>query len=128
MIVHQEATVHLQRVLTLIRKLRAKPGVALDLSTSLHMLECVLEDIDLLLIMTVNPGFGGQSLVSSTLRKLAGAHRSFQERGLRVHIHVDGNVGFECAPRMVRGGANYLVGAPRVSSIPTSPSRRASEG
>jgi len=110
LIVHQEATVHLQRTLARIRDLGARPGVALNPATSLHTLEYVLEDLDLLLIMTVNPGFTGQKLVPSTLRKIADARRMFAARGLATDIQVDGNVSFENAARMAAAGASYLVG------------------
>lgn len=110
LVVHQEATVHLQRTLARIRELGARAGVALNPATSLHTLEYVLEDLDLLLIMTVNPGFTGQKLVPNTLRKIADARRMCDERGLGVDIQVDGNVSFENAARMVAAGANYLVG------------------
>jgi ribulose-phosphate 3-epimerase len=110
LVVHQEATVHLQRTLALIRQLGARPGVALNPATPLDTLRYVLEDIDLLLIMTVNPGFVGQSLVPATLGKIADARRMIDERRLPIDIEVDGNVSFEHAARMVRAGANYLVG------------------
>ena len=110
LVVHQEATVHLQRALSRIRHLGAQAGVALNPSTTLDSLEYVLEDIDLLLVMTVNPGFAGQRLVSGALRKIADARRMFSRRGLPINIQVDGNVSFENAPRMVRAGGNYLVG------------------
>jgi ribulose-phosphate 3-epimerase len=110
LIVHQEASVHLQRALGCIRGLRARAGVALSPSTPLHNVEHVLEDIDLLLVMTVKPGFAGQSLVPGSLRKVADARRMFSHRGLSVDIAVDGNVSFENVARMVRSGANFLVG------------------
>ncbi|MBC7234768.1 MAG: ribulose-phosphate 3-epimerase [Chloroflexi bacterium] len=110
LVVHQEATVHLQRTLARIRELGARAGVALNVATPLNTLNYVLEDIDLLLIMTVNPGFTGQKLVPATLRKIADARAMVDARGLPVDIQVDGNVSFETAPKMVRAGANWLVG------------------
>ena len=110
LVVHQEATVHLQSTLAWIRGLGARAGVALNPATSLHTLEYVMGDIDVLLIMTVNPGFVGQSLVPATLTKIADARSMFSRRGLAVDIQVDGNVSFANAPAMVRAGANYLVG------------------
>ena len=110
LIVHQEATLHLQRTLAAIRGLGALAGVALNPATSLHTLDYVLDDLDLLLIMTVNPGFVGQKLVPSALRKIAEARLLFEHRGLETGIQVDGNVSFETAPLMVRAGADYLVG------------------
>ena len=110
LIVHQEATVHLQRTVGRIRSLGARAGVALNPATTLHNLEYVLGDIDLLLIMTVNPGFAGQKLLPAMIDKIADARRMLDERGLAVDIQVDGNVSFENTPLMVRAGANYLVG------------------
>jgi ribulose-phosphate 3-epimerase len=110
LVVHQEATVHLQRTLARIRSLGARPGVALNPATSLHTLDYVLGDLDLLLIMTVNPGFVGQRLVPATLRKIADARRMADAQGLAIDIQVDGNVSLAHTPQMVRAGANYLVG------------------
>ncbi|MFH1086309.1 MAG: ribulose-phosphate 3-epimerase [Chloroflexota bacterium] len=110
LVVHQEATVHLQRTLARIRALGARPGVALNPATSLGTLEYVLDDMDLLLIMTVNPGFSGQKLVPATLRKIADAREMIARRGLEMDIQVDGNVSFAHTPAMVRAGANWLVG------------------
>jgi len=110
LVVHQEATVHLQRALSQIRRLGARAGVALNPATSLHTLEYVLEDLDLLLIMTVNPGFWGQKLVPSALRKIADARHMLDQRGLLADIQVDGNVSFANVPHMVGAGANLLVG------------------
>jgi ribulose-phosphate 3-epimerase len=108
--VHQEASVHLQRTLAQIRRLGALAGVALNPSTPLDWLEYVLDDVDLLLIMTVNPGFVAQKLVPATLRKIADARAMCERHGRDIPIEVDGNVSFEHAPRMVAAGANYLVG------------------
>ena len=110
LVVHQESSVHLQRTLSRIRGLGVQAGVALNPSTSLRALDYLLEDLDLLLIMTVNPGFSGQQLVPSSLRKIADARVLFENHGLSTNIQVDGNISFENAGRMVRAGANYLVG------------------
>jgi len=110
LVVHQEATLHLQRTLSHIRDLGARPGVALNPATSLHTLDYVLEDIDLLLIMTVNPGFVGQKLVPSTLQKIADARHMLERRGPSTDIQVDGNVSFVNATRMASAGANLFVG------------------
>ena len=110
LVVHQEATHHLQGLLGRIRELGAKAGVALNPATPLYTLEDVLADMDLLLVMTVNPGFAGQKLVPTTLGKIAEARRLFDRRGMPTDIQVDGNVSFANVPRMVEAGANYLVG------------------
>jgi len=109
-VVHQEASTHLQRTLSVIRQLGARPGVALNPATPVETLDYVLEDIDLLLIMTVNPGFVSQKLVPATLRKIEHAHHLIEQRGLAIDIQVDGNVSWENAAKMVRAGANWLVG------------------
>lgn len=110
LVVHQEASVHLQRTLSRIRGLGARAGLALNPATSLHTLDYVLEDIDLLLIMTVNPGFAGQKLVPSALQKIADARSMFDARGLATDIQVDGNVSFANVPHMASAGANFFVG------------------
>ena len=110
LVVHQEACTHLQRTLAAIRQLGARPGVALNPATPLETLNYVLKDIDLLLIMTVNPGFVGQKMIPATLRKIEDARRIIERRGLAVDIQVDGNVSLENAAKMVRAGANWLVG------------------
>jgi len=109
-VVHQEACVHLQRTLAAIRALGVGAGVALNPATPLQTLEYVLDDLDLLLIMTVNPGFTGQRLVPNALRKIADARHMLSEHGLQTDIQVDGNVSLENARAMVRAGANWLVG------------------
>lgn len=109
-VVHQEACTHLQRTLAAIHALGVAAGVALNPATPLQTLEYVLDDLDLLLIMTVNPGFVGQRLVPSSLRKIADARRMLAAHGLETDIQVDGNVSFENARAMVKAGANWLVG------------------
>ncbi|MCD6518781.1 MAG: ribulose-phosphate 3-epimerase [Anaerolineae bacterium] len=108
--VHQEASLHLQRTLSHIHSLGVKAGVALNPATPLHMLDYVLEDLDLLLIMTVNPGFAGQQLIPNMLKKIADARQLLTSHGLDTDIQVDGNVSFANAPAMVRAGATSLVG------------------
>jgi ribulose-phosphate 3-epimerase len=108
--VHQECTAHLQRTLAEIRRLGVQAGVALNPATPLETLAYVMEDVDFLLLMTVNPGFYGQKLVPSALRKIADARAMCQRHGREIPICVDGNVSFEHAPRMVAAGANFLVG------------------
>jgi len=109
-VVHQEACTHLQRTLAAIRALGVGAGVALNPATSLKMLEYVLDDIDLLLIMTVNPGFVGQRLVPATVGKIADARRMLAAHNRPIDIQVDGNVSLDNAHAMVAAGANWLVG------------------
>jgi ribulose-phosphate 3-epimerase len=108
--VHQECVTHLQRTLAEIRRLGAAAGVALNPATPLDTLEYVMEDVDFLLLMTVNPGGYGQKLVPSALRKIADARAFCQRHGRDILICADGNVSFEHAPRMAAAGANFLVG------------------
>lgn len=108
--VHQEATVHLQRTLQLIRKLGASPGVALNPATSIHNLEDVLDDLDFVLIMTVNPGYAGQKLIPATIGKIARL-RDYLDQNEHggIRIEVDGNVSFENAVLLRQAGADIFV-------------------
>ena len=108
-IVHVEACIHLQRVLSMIRDFGVKSGVALNPATPLTTIEYVLDDLDLILIMSVNPGFGGQEFIPSTLPKIRRARRKLVKRGLEMEIAVDGGVNVETAPKIVEAGADVLV-------------------
>ncbi|MCE5260176.1 MAG: ribulose-phosphate 3-epimerase [Chloroflexi bacterium] len=108
--VHLEASLHLQRTLAAIRQLGMRAGVALNPATPLDGLQYVLDDLDLILVMTVNPGFVGQKLVPSTLRKIREARALVDAHNLAAHIQVDGNVSFTNAKLMAAEGADYLVG------------------
>ena len=114
--VHAEATGHLQRALAKIREYGAKPMAALNPATPLSALDYVLDDIDAVLLMTVNPGFAGQKLIPQTLRKIADCRKYLDERGYRhVEIEVDGNVSFVNAEKMYAAGANiYVAGSSSV--------------
>lgn len=107
--VHAESSPHLDRTLQLIRSVGARAGVALNPGTPLEVLDYVHEHLDYLLIMTVNPGFAGQSLVPSALRKIEDARRYLDRHGLSIPLQVDGNVSFENIPRMVAAGGDVLV-------------------
>ncbi|MFD0672411.1 ribulose-phosphate 3-epimerase [Cohnella sp. GCM10027633] len=108
--VHQEATVHLQRTLQQIRAYGAKSAVAINPATPIYAVEDVLDDVDVILIMTVNPGFAGQRLVPSTLQKIKRLRAMLEERGYgHIEIEVDGNVSFENAKRMREAGADLFV-------------------
>ena len=108
--VHLESTCHLQKVLSAIRARGAKPMVAINPATPLCLLENVLCDIDAVLVMTVNPGFAGQKLVKSTLKKIADLRAYLDENGFEnVEIEVDGNVSFENATLMSKAGGNIFV-------------------
>ncbi|MGI6611466.1 MAG: ribulose-phosphate 3-epimerase [Limnochordia bacterium] len=105
--VHAEACPHLQRVLQQIKDRGLKAGVALNPSTPLHVLEWVLDDLDLVLIMTVNPGFGGQRFIPAMLRKLTAMRELLANRD--ITLQVDGGVDKKTAPLLVEAGANALV-------------------
>ena len=108
--IHFEATDHVQRSLARIRDKGCKPMLALNPATPLSVLEYVVDDCDAVLLMTVNPGFAGQSLIPATIKKIE-ALRSWLEENERsfVEIEVDGNVSFSNAEEMSRAGANIFV-------------------
>ncbi len=109
--VHLESTCHLQKVLSAIKARGAKPMVAINPGTPICLLESVMEDIDGVLVMTVNPGFAGQKLVRSTLKKIKDLRKYLDSNGYEgVEIEVDGNVSFENIVLMSKAGANIFVG------------------
>ncbi len=107
--VHVEACPHLHRTIQLIRSFGIKAGVVLNPHTPVSAIQHVLEDIDMVLLMTVNPGFGGQSFIHAVLPKIQEVSRMVRERGLQVDIEVDGGVNAETARLCVEAGANVLV-------------------
>jgi len=107
--VHVEAVRHLHRCVSRIRELGAKPGVVLNPATPLALLEEILEHVDHVLLMSVNPGFGGQSFIPSALRKIAALREMLALRGLKTRIEVDGGVTLANAADLVRAGADVLV-------------------
>lgn len=107
--VHVEACRHLDRTLTQIREQGMKAGVALNPATPLSDIEYVLERLNFVLLMAVNPGFAGQKLVASAIRKIADCRRVLADHEVKAGIMVDGNVSFQNIPRMVAAGADILV-------------------
>lgn len=107
--VHQEACPHLHRTIQQIRATGAKAGVALNPSTPVDMLDDVLEEIDLVCLMSVNPGFGGQKFIYRTLHKVRQLRERIVERNLPVLIEIDGGVGAQNAEALVKAGAQVLV-------------------
>jgi len=107
--VHQEAGPHLHRTIQRIKALGKKAGVSLNPATPAKMLDYVLEEIDLVLVMSVNPGFGGQSFIESQLRKIEAIRKSIDKLGKDIRLEVDGGVDRETAPRIVAAGADVLV-------------------
>lgn len=109
--VHWESTVHLQRALAKIKSFGAKTMVALNPATPVAVIEEVLEDLDAVLLMTVNPGYAGQKLVPASIDKIRRMRAFLDEKGYsHVQIEVDGNVSFENAVKMRQAGADIFVG------------------
>ena len=107
--VHAEACRHLDRTVQRIRELGKKAGVALNPATPLSAVEWVLPQIDLLLIMSVNPGFGGQSFIPYSLEKIGAAREMIRKTGKDIDLEVDGGVKLSNAERILEAGANVLV-------------------
>ena len=112
--VHTEAVWHLDRSLSHIRELGKKAGVSLNPSTPEDVLEYVLDKLDLILVMSVNPGFGGQKFLSSQLDKIARIKKMIGKR--KIDLEVDGGVTVETAPLCIKAGANVLVAGSTVFS------------
>jgi ribulose-phosphate 3-epimerase len=107
--VHVETGYHLHRTLARIRELGKKAGVVLNPATPLDSLEWLLEEIDLVMLMSVNPGFGGQSFIPSALPKIRQLHKMIEARGLQVGIEVDGGIGPDNIGEVAAAGANIFV-------------------
>jgi len=107
--VHTEACVHLHRTVNRIKDLGIMAGVALNPATPLNVLDFILSEIDLVLIMSVNPGFGGQEFIQESARKISMLRELLDERGLRTYIQVDGGINEKTADLCVRSGADVLV-------------------
>ncbi len=107
--IHPEATNHLHRAIWKIKELDKKAGVALNPHTPLEVLKYVLEDLDYVLIMTVNPGFGGQKFIKNCLPKIKELKEMIEKRGLKTLIEVDGGINAETAPEVIKAGATILV-------------------
>lgn len=107
--VHAEATKHLHRTIQKIKQLGVKAAVALNPATSIECLDYIIDDIDMVLVMSVNPGFGGQSFIPSSLRKISAIKKMIDDRGLNVDIEVDGGVKLSNAKEVLDAGANILV-------------------
>ena len=112
--VHKEVTPHLDRTLTRIRNLGCKAGVSINPGTSLSGLEFLLEKLDLILIMTVNPGFGGQSFINSSIDKIVAVRDLVSCKP--INIQVDGGINNEIAPQVIKAGANVLVAGSAIFS------------
>ena len=124
LVVHAEATTHLQRTLAEIRRLGMQAGVALNPASPLSMLEYVLDDIDMALIMSVNPGFGGQNFLFPSYAKIRTLREMLDARDLHVKIQVDGGVDLENAAELLRCGADVLVSGSAFFNFPPYAQRR----
>ena len=112
--VHKEVTPHLDRTLTRIRNLGCKAGVSINPGTSLSGLEYLLEKLDLILIMSVNPGFGGQSFINSSIDKITAVKDLVSSKP--INIQIDGGINNEIAPQVIKAGANVLVAGSAIFS------------
>ncbi|NLK51745.1 MAG: ribulose-phosphate 3-epimerase [Syntrophomonadaceae bacterium] len=119
--IHVEACPHLHRSIQQIKDLGVKVGVALNPATSLSCLEYILEELDLVLLMTVNPGFGGQSFIPGVLPKIHQLREMLDQRGLRVQLEVDGGINMETVRDVVEAGAEVLVAGSAIFQAPSIP-------
>ncbi|QEK12002.1 ribulose-phosphate 3-epimerase [Crassaminicella thermophila] len=107
--VHIEACPHIHRTIQNIKSYGVKAAVALNPATPINSLECIFEDLDMILLMSVNPGFGGQKFISFVLEKIKQLRKIIDEKNLNIDIQVDGGIKIDNAAEVVRAGANILV-------------------
>lgn len=107
--IHAETCKHLERTIQQIHSLGVKAGVALNPSTPLSVLDWVLHEVDMVLLMTVNPGFGGQKFIPCMLNKITALHNTIILKNYNVDIQVDGGISMENAEQVIKAGANVLV-------------------
>ncbi len=107
--VHPEAGPHIHRTIQAIKALGKKAGVVLNPGTPAKMLDYLIDEVDLILVMSVNPGFGGQSFISSQLRKIEAIRMMIDKTGREIHLEVDGGITLETAPLAIAAGADVLV-------------------
>jgi len=117
-VVHAEAVHHLHRTVQLIKSLGKRAGVSLNPATPLNVLEYVLEDLDLVLLMTVNPGFGGQSFIEACLPKIHALRAMLDRRGCEAELEVDGGVKIDNIARIAHAGADVFVAGSAVFNSP----------
>ena len=121
--VHQEACTHLHRVIQQIKDLGIKAGVALNPATPISTLDCVLEELDMVLVMSVNPGFGGQKFILSALDKIRNLDAMRKARGLKFVIEVDGGASLKNAAQLKEAGTDIIVAGSAVFGAPDIPER-----
>ncbi len=114
--VHIEPCPHIHRVIQMIKATGVKAGISLNPATSLSMLDEILPGVDLVLVMTVNPGFAGQTFIESTLAKIARLRDELDRRELNIELEVDGGINTKTAPRVVKSGATALVAGAAIFS------------
>jgi len=107
--VHIEACPHIHQVVQAVKELRVKAGVALNPGTPIDTLNEILSSLDLVLVMTVNPGFGGQAFIEAMLDKITKLRAELDRKGLATELEVDGGINAEVAPKVVKAGASVLV-------------------
>ena len=117
--VHVEACTHLHRTVQEIHQAGMKAGVTLNPASPVSLLEDIIGDVDMVLLMSVNPGFGGQKFIEQTIRKVKCLRRLIDETGSTALIEIDGGVQAETAPRLVEAGADVLVAGSYVFNSPT---------
>ncbi len=117
--VHAEAVVHLHRTVAQIKDLGARAGVALNPATPFSAVAELVSDVDLLLVMSVNPGFGGQEFIAGSLDKIRRARRELDEAGSRAELEVDGGISASNAPDICRAGATVMVAGSAVFNHPS---------
>ena len=113
---HPEATDNLKRAIQTVKSFGKKAGVSLNPKTPISALMDVINDIDLILIMSVNPGFAGQSFMSEVLPKVSELRKMINDKKLKIDIEIDGGINFETAPLAVKAGANILVSGTTIFS------------
>ena len=118
MTVHYEACIHLHRVVQQIREAGMLPGVAINPSTPVSLLKDILPDLDLVLVMSVNPGFGGQAFIPHSLQRVRELKELIIQTGSKALIEVDGGINLETGANMVKAGADILVAGSSIFSAP----------
>jgi ribulose-phosphate 3-epimerase len=109
LIVHIEACIHLHRNIEQIHSLGMKAGVAINPHTPVSLLSDILHDIEIVCLMSVNPGFGGQKFIEYTYQKIRDLRKMIDERNLNIHIEIDGGVSIDNASELLKAGADALV-------------------
>jgi ribulose-phosphate 3-epimerase len=107
--VHMETCLHIHRGVQMIKDAGCKAGISINPATSISVIDEILPEVDLVLLMTVNPGFSGQMFIESTLNKIARLRKELDQRNLKAELEVDGGINIETASRVVKAGATVLV-------------------